>query len=346
MSKKVTIRDIARELDVSISTVSKALRNMKEIGPETTQKIQAFAKLMNYKPNSIAISLKNRKTRNIGVIIPEIVHHFYSMVVKGVEEFAEEKGYNVIVCLSNESFSKEVVNMELLANGSIDGFIVAVAKETMKVKDFHPFYEVINQGMPLVMFDRVVENVLCDKVVVDDLMGAYYAVNHLLETGCKRIAILTTVDYINVGKMRTDGYLKALAENGFPVVEELILKIEDIDNCEEEIQELFESQNFDAVFSVNELFAVLGMRNAIRQGRKIPEDISFIAFTDSILSKSVTPALSTVTQHAVRIGKIAAQMLIDRLDDEISPDGFSTQIVKTSIIERETTKSTKILLIK
>ena len=159
MKRKLTLKLIAKELNVSISTVSKALRDSSEISEETREKIKAFAKLYNYKPNNIALSLKNRKTNTIGVIIPQIVHHFFTTVIRGIEQAARDKNYNVIICLSNNDFDKEVLNMELLANGSTDGFILSVAKETMDKQDYHHINEVIEQGMPVVMFDRVVEGI-------------------------------------------------------------------------------------------------------------------------------------------------------------------------------------------
>ena len=153
---------------MSISTVSKSLRNSLEIGEETRLKVQAFAKFYNYKPNNIALSLKNRKTKSIGIIIPEIVHYFFSTVINGVEQVANEHGYSVVICVSDDSFDKEVLNMEMLANGSIDGFIMSLSKETQFKGDFHHITEVINQGMPVVMFDRVTNDILCDKVIIDD----------------------------------------------------------------------------------------------------------------------------------------------------------------------------------
>jgi len=338
MKRKITLKQIARELEVSVSTVSKALRNSKEISLDTRQKIQAFAKLYNYKPNNIAVSLKNKKTKNIGVIIPEIVHHFFTMVITGIEKVVNAHGYNVIVCLSNESFDREVINMEMLANGSIDGFIMSLSKETQKNKDFHHLREVVNQGMPLVMFDRVADEIYCDKVVIDDAHGAYQAVEHLLHTGRKRIALLTTVDYVSVGKLRTMGYRHALEDAGIPIDEDLILKIEDIENCNQTISHLFDNQTFDSVFAVNELFAVTAMKEAQRRGLAIPEDISFVGFTDGILSKYSTPTLTTVVQHGVEMGETAARMLIDKLEEEEDEELYRTEVIKTSLLERESTK--------
>ena len=164
MKKKITLKDIAKELDVSVSTVSKSLKDSPEIGDDTREKVKAFAKLYNYKPNNIAISLKNRMTKNIALIIPEIVNDFFASVIHGVEEIANKNGYNVLVCLSNESFRKEVVNIETLATGgAVDGFIISLSKETQLKSDFNHLIEVENQGMPLVMFDRITDQVLCDR---------------------------------------------------------------------------------------------------------------------------------------------------------------------------------------
>ena len=262
MKRKVTLKQIARELDVSISTVSKSLRDSTEISEDTRQKVQAFAKLYNYKPNNIALSLKNRKSKTICIIIPEIIHHFFATVISGVEHIANKKGYNVIVCLSDESFDKEVINMEMLANGSIDGFIMSLSKETQQKRDFHHITEVINQGMPVVMFDRVTNDILCDKVIIDDNLAAFNATQFLIDKGFKKIALITTVDYVSVGKLRTEGYTKALKNNDLLVDENLILKIEDTDNFECQIESLIANNELDAIFAVNEIFAVTAIKIA------------------------------------------------------------------------------------
>ncbi|WP_274475078.1 LacI family DNA-binding transcriptional regulator [Mangrovimonas aestuarii] len=346
MKRKVTLKQIARELDVSISTVSKALRNSKEISEDTRQKVQAFAKLYNYRPNNIALSLKNRKTRTIGIIIPEIVHHFFSKVIRGIELVANKRGYNVIIGLSNESFDKEVINMEMLANGSIDGFILSISKETQLQQDYHHFNETISQGMPIVMFDRVVNEIRCDKVIVDDLEGSKKAVNKLINDGCNHIAIITTKDYVSVGKLRTQGYLEALEENERVAEANLILKIDDeldaedhLGELEAEVEQLFKHNNkIDGVFAVNELYALTAMKVARKMGLAIPEDIQVIGFTDGVLSKHATPSLTTVSQHAQQMGEKAAEMLIAKLESESQEESFQTVVIETEIIERESTK--------
>jgi len=341
MKRKVTLKQIAKELDVSISTVSKALRNSKEISEDTRQKVQAFAKLYN-----IALSLKNRKTKTIGIIIPEIVHHFFSKVIRGIELVANKRGYNVIVGLSNESFDKEVINMEMLANGSIDGFILSISKETLQQQDYHHFIETINQGMPIVLFDRVVDAIHCDKVIVDDLEGAKKAVTKLISSGCKNIGIITTRDYVSVGKLRTQGYLEALEEHKMNPKASLILKVVDqllsedhLDSLEKEVESLFKrNKNLDGIFAVNELYALTAMKVARKMHLRIPEDVQIIGFTDGVLSKHAVPALTTVSQHGQKIGEKAAELLINNLEREDEEDIYETVIIETELIERESTK--------
>ncbi len=346
MKKKVTLKQIAKELDVSIATVSKALRNSKEISEDTRDKVKAFAKLYHYRPNNIALSLKNRKTKTIGILIPEIVHHFFSKVIQGIEEVANKKGYNVIIGLSNESFDKEVINMEMLANGSIDGFILSISKETLLKHDYHHFKETISQGMPIVMFDRVVNEIACDKVVVDDLRGAKKAVIKLIENKCKNIAIITTMDYVSVGKLRTQGYIEALNEFNIESNPNLILKVDDklvsedyIDVLEKEIMDLFlKNPDIDGVFAVNELYAITVMKVARKLGKQIPEELQIIGFTDGVLSRHAIPSLTTVSQHGNEMGAVAAELLIEKLESESEDEQVRAVVVETELIERESTK--------
>ncbi len=342
MKRKVTLKQIARELDVSISTVSKALRNSIEISEDTRQKVQAFAKLYNYKPNNIALSLKNKKTKTIGIIIPEIVHHFFATVISGIEQVANENGYSVIVCLSDESFDKEVINMEMLANGSIDGFIMALSKETQLRGDFHHIQEAINQGMPVVMFDRVTNDVLCDKVIIDDQLAAYQAVDFLIKNSLKKVALITTIDYVSVGKLRTDGYVNALQDHDIKVDDHLIVKIEDIENCAVKIEKLLKDEKPDAIFAVNELFAVTAIKAANKIGLKVPDDIAVIGFTDGIISQYSTPTISTVSQNGIKMGGRAAKMLIERLEmeeEEEENEQYRTEVIDTHLVERESTST-------
>ena len=337
MKKNLTLKQIAKELDVSISTVSKALKNSDEISEATRQKIQAFAKLYNYKPNNIALSLKNRKTKTIAVIIPEIVHDFFAMVISGIENLANQYGYNVLICLSNESYEREVINMEMLAAGSIDGFVISLSKETQAKKDYHHIKEIINQGMPVVMFDRVTREVYTDKVIIDDVLATQEAIQYFISKGRKKIGFITTPDYISVGRLRTEGYKRTLEANGIAIDENLILRIEDESKIDTMINEFFNNNEFDAVMAVNELYAVNVLRNAKKRGIRVPEDLFLIAFTDGVILRNSIPSISTVKQNAYKMGEIAARLLIKKLESENGHEHYITEVIGTELLHRETT---------
>jgi LacI family transcriptional regulator len=340
LKRKITLKDIARELEVSISTVSKALKNSEEIGRDTKERVQAFARFYNYRPNNIAVSLKNKRTKNIGVIIPDIVHHFFTTVFRGIEKYANEKGYNVIVCVSDESFDREVINMEMLANGSIDGFIMSLSAETQKKNDFSHLKEVIEQGIPLVLFDRVTDEVQCDKVILNDREIAYRAVTKLLNDGRKHVALVTTENYFNVSEKRAEGYKQALKDYGADFDGNLVLTRSFTSMEEHEIEAFFTGQKIDAVLCVNELFAVQCMAVVQKKDIMIPEDIAFIGFTDGYLSKYSSPTLTTVAQHGEKMGGIAAKMLIERVEAEVGvaeEEPYRTEVVEATIIERGST---------
>ena len=337
LKQKITLKHIAKELNVSISTVSKALKNSEEISRDTKEKIQAFARLYNYKPNNIAISLKNKRTKNIGVVIPDIVHHFFTTVIRGIEQYANQKEYNVIVCLSDESFDKEVINMEMLANGSIDGFIMSLSSGTQRKNDYEHLQQVVEQGIPLVLFDRVTDQIACDKVVIDDQMGAYKAVKKLLSNGRKRVGLITTEDYLSVSHKRNLGYEKALAEFGVEYQDELVLKLPSMEVDEQRIADFLKNARPDAVLSVNEIFGITAMRLVREQGQKVPDDISVIGFTDGLLSQYANPSLSAIRQHGEEMGREAAKMLIDKVEGLTDSESFVTKILEPTLIERDST---------
>ncbi len=339
MKQKLTLKNIAKEFEVSISTVSKALKDSHEISEEVKERIKAFAEYYHYKPNSLALNLRNQKTKTIGIIIPQIVHHFFTKVIAGIENIANENGYNVMICLSNESYEKEVLNMEMLANGVVDGIIVSVAKETEKKGDYTHFKELINNGMPLVLFDRVIDKINCNKVIADDIGGAYLATNHLIKIGCKNIALITTPDFVTVGTQRKEGYLKALNDNNIFVDEKLIIKVDEKLSIESQINKLFESNNPpDGIFAVNEIYAATAIKIANKKGFEIPNDIDIIGFTDGLISEFTTPSLTTVAQHGNTMGEKALELLLDEIDHQESDYQYKTNIISTDLRIRESTK--------
>ncbi len=346
MKRKMTLKQIARELDVSISTVSKALHDSKEISQENRDKIQAFAKLYNYRPNNIALSLKNQKTKKIGVIIPEIVHHYFAKVISGIEQVANKRGYNVIIAVSNEAFDKEVINVDTLITANIDGFIMSISKETMLQQDYHHLQESINQGVPIVMFDRVVNEVACDKVIINDAEAARQGVLHLINSGCRNILLVGTKDYINIGRLRTQGYVQALVESNLEVKDELILKLDEAgDNIEEQqlleakLNQVFDNHpEIDGVFAVNEIYAITSLNLARNRGLSVPEDVSVVSFSNGVLSRHARPSLTTINQQGVEMGKVSAEILIDKLEQITSDEEFETRIIQTELLKRETTR--------
>tara|TARA_B110000238_G_scaffold201067_1_gene254434 strand:- start:4701 stop:5723 length:1023 start_codon:yes stop_codon:yes gene_type:complete len=337
MKQKITIKTIAKELGVSTSTVSKALRDSHEISIDTKDKIKAYAAMFNYKPNSLALQLRNQKTKLIGVILPRIVHHFFSTVIKGIEQGASEKGYHIMVCFSNESYKKEVENLKVLSNGSVDGLIVSIAKETLETKDFTHFKDLVNEEIPLVLFDRVVDEILCDKVVVDDVGAGYKATKYLLNQNSLKIALITTPEHVNVGALRRQGYEKALSEKGISVNKKLIIEIEEKENIKAQIERVFD-QDIDAVFAVNEIYAATAMRIAKEKGYKVPQEFSVIGFTDGLISEYSSPSITTIAQHGLEMGKQAVEVLIERIEKEAEVYEPKKIVISSNLKLRESTK--------
>lgn len=339
MKVKATLKQIAKELNVSVSTVSKALNDSPEISDLTKIKIKEYAKLKNYKPNVIGLNLKNRKTKTIGVIIPNILNSFFAKVFSGIEKVADEKGYNVIMCISNESMDKEAHTLEMLSNGTIDGFILSVSEEAQKLQDYSHFKEIIYDGTPIVMFDRIADGIECDKVVVDDFDSALNSTQRLIDLGCKNIALLSSVDNLSVGKLRADGYLKALKDNNIPINENIILRTDSEDDLKSRIESIFDNNAIDGVFALDENDSVAALKIGLKKGYKIPEELSIIGFADGILaSRRLTPSLTTISQHGVEIGEVAAKLLIDRLESKEGNIPYETVVIKTKLKERESSR--------
>jgi LacI family transcriptional regulator len=341
MKSKLTIKDIGRELGVSISTVSKALKDSKEISTETKERIKAFANFHNYKPNSLALKLRSQKTLTIGVIIPEIVHHFFSTVLSGIDEYANSKGYNVMVCMSNTSYEKEVLSIATLLEGSVDGILISLSTGTQKKDDYSHLEKLVNEEFPLVLYDSIVDSFECDKVTIDDELGALKATEYLIETGCKRIALITNPEFVRIGMLRTKGYIKALEKHGLLVDENLILKIDEWQDTQKQIELLFEDEyNYpDAILAVNgEIYASTAMQIAKRKGLKVPDDISIIAFTDGIISQHTSPPLTTLVQHGYEMGKQAVELLINRIESKEPDIQFQKKVISTKLKIRESTK--------
>ncbi len=333
----VTLKQLAKELNVSISTVSKALNNSEEIGEETVRRVKELAELYNYKPNKVALSLKQNKTKTIGVIIPNILNRFLAKVLFGIEREANKLGYNIITCISNESLEKEKESLQILANGSVDGFILSVAEETQIKNEIDHFKKTISQGLPIVMFDRVAHDVMCDKVIVDDFDATYNATRaFLLEHDRKQIAFISNIDDLSVGQLRKRGYTKAILEYGSH--EPLVLRIKKKDDHQKKIKNFLKSNpGIDAVVGADSSSGIIALNTAINLGRKVPEDLSVIAFASKSDSNHTLPKLTTIRQHAKTIGAHAAEMLIHRLQNKHLNEDVKTKIIKTSLVKNKST---------
>lgn len=336
-SKQVTIKDIARELNISPSTVSRALKDHPDISQPTKDKIQKLVDKYHYRPNAVALNLRNGKSNVIGVIIPEIVHHFFSSVISGIEEVVQAHGYSVMLCQSSEMYDREVVNSRVMLSSRVEGVLASISKETMK---FGHFQDLLHQNIPLVFFDRIAPTLETDRVVVDDFNGAMKATEYLIKTGCKRIAHLSASQKLQIGYQRKRGYISALEKNGIEVDDDLVTHCDKFDKALEIIPQMMALPNPpDAIFCVNDVTAAASLKCLKKLGYRIPEDISVIGFTDGLVSTVTDPALTTISQHGFHIGRRSAEILFKRIADDTMDYKTKTEIIPTELVIRESTKS-------
>lgn len=339
MPKRITLKHIANIFGVSIATVSKALNDSYEISTTTKEKIVAYASEHNYKSKSINLSLLNKKTKTIGVIIPNIMNSFFAKVFMGIESKVSEHGYHLISCISNESYEKEVKTMELLKSDALDGVIISLAEETQVNQQYSHLKNTINEGVPIVMFDRVADEINCDKVVVNDMESAFEATKHLIDTGCKRIALISIIDNLSVGKLRVEGYKNALKSYNIDVEEKLIVRMGKHDDFDPTLKIILADKSIDGLLCLEESAAINALRIAKHLNYKIPEQLSIACFTNSKILQHVTPSISAISQHGRHIGQTAATMLINRIENEDLNTPFITKVVKTNLIARDSTKN-------
>ncbi len=329
---QVTVKDLAKRLSLHYTTVSKALRGHPDISVSTKNRVLSLAKELDYHPNSIAKSLKKQATSTIGIIVPSIKIDFFSAVISGVEEVAYEQGFNTVVCQSNENSEREAIHVRTLISSRVDGVLVSVSQSTTSGAHFRALQK---QGIPLVFFDRVCEDVEADKVVVDDYGGAVQAVRHLIQFGYRSIAHLAGHKNTSIGRERCRGYMNELERNGIAIDDELIIYggLQEKDGIAAfgELRSL--SKMPEAVFTVNDPVAI-GIYNEIkRHGLEIPRDVALVGFGDVKLSSYLDPPLTTVVQSPYKIGKAAAGMLLRRIENP----GIETEVevIETKLIIRE-----------
>jgi DNA-binding LacI/PurR family transcriptional regulator len=339
----VTIKDIAKALGLSTSTVSRALRDSYEISPETKKLVLEYAEKINYHPNPIALSLKERRSRSIGVIVAEIANSFFSQAIDGIESIAYKNGYNVIISQSRESFDREVINLHYLTSRSIDGLIVSVAAET---KDFSNFKELHEKGMPIVFFDRIVTEINTHKVTVDNYQGAYDATRYLIENGYRQIAAVANNEILSITKDRLAGYKSALTDHGIKEDKSFIKYCEHgglvLSEVEDAVTELISMKTKpDAILALGDKLTT-GTLRILKAGKlKVPDDIGLIGFSNSDITELIEPPLSIIKQPAFEMGEIATDLLIQLIESKRPVTDFETKMLAPQLIIRESAKNKK-----
>ena len=335
----LTMKDIAAEMGVSVATVSRALKDSPRISKELRQKIQQYARDHHFTPNVLAESLRHSKVKPqklIGVIVPELVHYYFMTILKGIEEEAEAHGYRVVVAQSGERYEHEVRLCQSFFENKVCGVIVSQAKDTQR---YEHFQRLIDAGVPLVFYDRICTGVNASRVVVDDYMGAFNAVTHLINTGCRRIAYFGSQLNLEIAKNRFNGYKDALLKHGLPFNEELTRICDNRADAEMLMPSMFDGDVYpDAFFAVNDDTAIGILYSVKRMGLRVPEDISICGFTNGVRATSCDPMLTTVEQRGVRVGEEAASILIGHVEGTIPMDHAEKRIVRTRLILRGTTR--------
>ena len=313
-SSKINLKELASILGVSISTISKALNDSHEISEATKKRIVELAKLHNYRPNKIALGLKSGRTHTIAVIIPSVQNSFFARALYGIESVISKTKYSTIVCLTKESHKKEVDNFDMLSNGVVDGFIVAVSEETQTLEDFSHFEDALNDKKSIVMFDRVIDSISCTKVTTNDYTAISEATQGLINAQRKHIVLLSAINNLNVGKQRTKGYKKAMDTAGFtPVV-----LVSDRDGIANVLKNYMEKHPVDAVIALDTDASFASYKVARDLNKKIPDDMAVIGYVSERMAPYLAPELTTINQHSFTMGKTAATLLLEQLEQKTS----------------------------
>lgn len=318
----VTIKDIAKALNLSTSTVSRALRGSHEINIETRRLVLEYAEKLHYRPNPIALSLKENRSRAIGVIVPEIDNNFFSQAINGIEAIAYNRGYHVMISQSQESYEREVINVSHMVARKVDGLLISLSGYTTDVSHLKEPY---NNGLPLVFFDRFSDQIDTHTVISDNFDGAFQATEHLILSGRMRIALITSIAWLSITQERMAGYKAALQKYGLPVDESLIRHCSSFQEEEvgETMAKLFSlSPTPDALFVTSDRLTLSCLTLLKAQGVPIPQQIAFVGFTDLKVAHLLAPALTTVVQPAFEMGRTAAELLLDLIEQKTKPASF------------------------
>jgi LacI family transcriptional regulator len=336
----VTIKDIAKELGISASAVSKALKDSYEISEKTKKLVLECAKKHNYQPNPMARSLKQGNSKALGIIIPTIDNNFFSQVINGIESVAYSKGYNIIMTQTHEAYNLEVSNTDQLAIRAIDGLIISLSIETKDISHLKRLHE---QGLPIVFFDRVSNEIDTHKVIADNFHGAYEATNHLIKSGYRNIAHITSSINVSITAERLKGYEQALEENGIPIKEHYIKYCpqggKDVQEVEKALNELLDLPDKpDAIFTATDRATTTTLNLLQKMHVKIPGDIALLGFTNTQLANILNPPLTQVLQPGFEMGKKATEMLIQLIESRRPTTEFETVVLPAQLFIRDSTR--------
>ncbi|WP_276482788.1 LacI family DNA-binding transcriptional regulator [Paraflavitalea pollutisoli] len=334
--ESVNIKKLAQLLNLSIATVSKALRDSYDISKETKEKVVALANELNYQPNPHASSLRKHKSKTIAVIIPEIANNYFTLAINGIESIAQEKGYHVLIYLTHEDYNRELAFARELLNGRVDGALISVSSTTT---DHAHFKNLRDRGLPIVFFDRVCEDIDTLKVTTDDFEASYLATKHLIEQGCKKIVHLAISSKVSIGNKRMQGYLQAMKDHQL-TTDNLVVECTNTDELDISlIETVFRQEKPDGVFAAVERYAMAAYEVCAKLQLRIPQDVKVISFSNLRIANHLNPSLSTITQPAFDIGKEAAHRLLNNLEKKNAPLDNENIVFKSSLIQRTSTSS-------
>ena len=332
----VTIKDLAEILQVSISTVSKALNDSHEISDKTKKKVAEIAELYNYHPNFSAKSLKNRATKTIGVILPDLLNYFFVQVLYGIEKESRRREYKVVTCISHESHATEAENIETLMYGQVDGLLICPSEETQNLKKYDHIKKVIDSGIPIVTFDRSISSIECSRVVSNDFETGRSTTDYLVSMGCTSIGLFTTQKGVSVMKERINGHIKSLEQHNL-YNKDLIFNFDNPLNAEMAIKEVLANNQLDAIITIDELLSIKTVKVASQLNIKIPEELKVVGFSNGELSREFYPSVSSIDQRAEEMGAVAANILIAQLKSD-TPIEIENRIIESSLVIRDSSK--------
>jgi DNA-binding LacI/PurR family transcriptional regulator len=333
----VTIKDIAKALGVSTSTVSRALRDSYEISPETKQLVLDCAEKLNYHPNPIALSLKEKRSRSIGVVVCEIANNFFSQIINGIESISYDRGYNVIISQSHESYEREVMDLRYLASRSVDGLLISVSTETNDISHLKALHE---KGLPIVFFDRITEEINTHSVIIDNFKGAYEATEHLVQNGYKHIAAIANSEFLSITTERLAGYREALLANGIEPDDSYIkhcfyggMIFSEIEEAVNRLMTLRTKP--DAIFTMSDKLTSGCLKTLNRRGIRVPDDIALVGFSNSDIAELISPPLTVVRQPAYEIGRDATELLLQLIESKRPIKQFEKRVLTPELQIRE-----------